>query len=50
MDARGADTHVIYKNDSGAEERLHLKDVSISYDDPDAGKRNFVIIYFIIHE
>ena len=38
MDTGGTNTHVIYKNDSGAEERLYLKDVSISYDDPDAGK------------
>ena len=38
MDAGGTHTHVIYKNDSGTEERLYLKDVAISYDDPDAGK------------
>jgi hypothetical protein len=38
MDTGGTHTHVIYKNDSGTEERLYLKDVAISYDDPDAGK------------
>lgn len=38
MDTRGTNTHVIYKNNSGADERLYLKDVVISYDDPDAGK------------
>ena len=38
MDTRGTNTHVIYKNNSGADERLYLKDVAISYDDPDAGK------------
>ena len=38
MDTGGTNTSVIYKNDGGAEERLCLKDVAISYDDPDAGK------------